>query len=182
MGISQHVAGTAEFQIGLCDFGPIKRIVDDLKALLGGRARLGTGDEECPRIGATAPHTTTQLVQLGQAIPVSIENDYAAGLLDVHANFNHRGRDQNRSLAAGEVSHDLGFDIILVSTGQCGETDAGKLRELLQSICDFGYRVQRRADYRLTIVVESLIRIINANVIGRCAGCPRRSRPTGSPA
>ena len=35
LGISQHVAGTAEFQIGLCDFGAIKRVVNDIESLFG---------------------------------------------------------------------------------------------------------------------------------------------------
>ena len=35
LGVAEHIAGTAEFQVGLGDFGTVERVVNHFEPLLG---------------------------------------------------------------------------------------------------------------------------------------------------
>ena len=62
--IAQHIAGAAQLQIRLRDFGAIKRALDYSQPLFGDTARFRPGHKEGPRIRATAPDTPAKLMQL----------------------------------------------------------------------------------------------------------------------
>ena len=143
--------------------------MNHFEPLLGRGAGFRTGNKERPRVGAATPHAAAQLMQLREAVSVGIKDDDAAGLLDVHADFDHRGGHQDRSLAAGKIGHELGFDVILVAAGQSRKPNALELWKFLQPVGDFGHRMQWRASHGFAIFVEGFVGVVDADGIGRRA-------------
>ena len=68
---------------------------ESLRAVARPGAGFRTGNKERPRVGAATPHAAAQLMQLREAVSVGIKDDDAAGLFDVHADFDHRGGHQD---------------------------------------------------------------------------------------
>ena len=170
LGVAEHIAGTAEFQVGSGDFGTVERVVNHFEPLLGGEPGSAREIKERPRVGAATPRAA-QLMQLREAVSVGIKDDDAAGLLDVHADFDHRGGHQDRSLAAGKIGHDLGFDVVILAPRpvRVANRDALELWKFLQPVGDFGHRMQWRASHGFAIFVEGFVGVVDADGIGRRA-------------
>ena len=162
MRVAEHVAGAAEFQIGLRYFGTIQRALNHVKTAGGITVRGRTRNQESPRIGAASADAPTQLVQLRKPIPVRIENHDAAGFRHVHADLDHRGRHQNRRYAGFKIGHDLRFCGVIVTPGQRGESNAFELRQRLQTLHDFRHGMQRGALCALFVVFAKIVGVVKS--------------------
>ena len=96
-------------------------------------------------------------MQLGQAIPVGIENHHAAGLRHVHAHFDDGGGHQNRRHARFEIGHNLRFRFVIVAAGQRGDADASELRQRSQAFRDFRDGMQRRPLFALFVILAQIV-------------------------
>jgi hypothetical protein len=59
--------------------------------------------------GAAPADAAAQLVQLRQAQALGVFDDHQAGVGHVHADFDHRGGDQQLQVAGLELGHHRGF-------------------------------------------------------------------------
>ena len=142
--ISEHVASSAEFQIGLCDFSTIQRALNHVKTAGGITVRRCTRNQESPRISAATTNAPSQLVQLRKSVPIRVENHDGTGFRNVHADLNYRGRHQNRRYTGFKIGHNLRFcGAHRRLPGQCREANALKLRQRLQTLHDFCDGMQR---------------------------------------
>jgi len=75
-------------------------------------------------IGVDPPHAAAQLMQLGQAEAVGVQDDHHGGLGHVHPHLDDGGGHQDGSSAGGESHHGGGLVLAAHTPGEDSDVDA----------------------------------------------------------
>lgn len=109
---------------------------DHVEPLLGNAVRLSLRHQERPAVRAATANAPAQLMQLGEPVPVGVEDHDAARLWHVHAHLDYCGRHHDRRLPAGEFGHHALLRLVVVAAGQFAESHALELWQRLQALGD----------------------------------------------
>ena len=127
-----------------------------VEPLAGGRARLGARDQQAQAGQAAPADPAAQLVELGDAEPVGVEEHHRGGVVDVDADLDDRGGDEDVDLAGREGPHGAvlvvgGQPAVEHGDPQPGERSGG---ELGVHVLDGGERLLGGDDLAVLVDVE----------------------------
>ena len=108
---TEQVARAANFEVGKCQLeagAEVRRIEDRLQALarIISERLFASVEQVAPGATTAAPHTTTQLIELGEAEAIGAINDDRVRVRNIETRFNDGGADQDLRLAAHKLTHD----------------------------------------------------------------------------
>ena len=166
----------------------------EIRAIASRRARAvvggGVGEEHAVALVRAAPHPAAQLMELGQAEEVGLLDHHHRRVRDVHADLDHRRRDQHLHLAGAEAVHDppplghreLAVDALQAVALELARAQAGGLglgRGGRAGVVALGH--ERADDVRLAAFVqqpaharEHLVAPLQAEYAGDDRRSPRR--------
>ena len=100
-----QIARTAQFQVGLGYAETIVGIAHDVDTFAGVFAQFEGGDEDAERLIGATTHTTAELVQLGQAEALGLEDDHHRCVRNIHTHLDDRGGHKYLSFTTYELLH-----------------------------------------------------------------------------
>jgi hypothetical protein len=105
LGGAHEVAGASDAEVGFCDGEPVGGLLEELEAS-GGFGVVAVGDEDAEAfVGATAD-AAAELVELGEAEAVGVEDEDDGGVRDVDTDFDDGGGAEGVDGACAEGVHE----------------------------------------------------------------------------
>src|SRR5271166_193064 len=106
LSCTEKFSRAAQLKIQLRELEAVLRAHHGGKALLGLGRDFSAGHENAVGLCRSSAHATAELVKLREAKALGVFDDHHAGVGDIDANFDNRGRDQDIDVAALEAPHD----------------------------------------------------------------------------
>ena len=91
---AQQFARAADLQVFLRNHKTVVAVAQHLKTHLGGFGKRRFVEQNAVGRNRATADAPAQLVELGKAETLRVFDDHQAGIRDVHADFDHRGGDQ----------------------------------------------------------------------------------------
>ena len=100
-----QISRAAQLQVGFGNLEPVIGTNHDFQSLAGIFRQFVASHQNAIRLVGTAPHTSSQLVKLGQPEAFGIFNDHNRSIGHVHSNLNHRGGHHDLCLTRDKALH-----------------------------------------------------------------------------